>query len=74
MVADPLFGVLPIGSWGFVMSLFCYAFRCVLSSFAIILKRKRELVVLLLLFCCCGCSAALPHDLLFNLIYVSQSS
>ena len=28
-------------------SLFCYAFPCVLSSFAIILARKRELVVLL---------------------------
>ena len=35
---------------GFCVCLcFCYALRCVLSSFAIILKRKRELVVLLLL-------------------------
>ena len=31
------------------LSLFCYALLCVLSSFAIILKRKRELVALLLL-------------------------
>ena len=31
------------------MSLFCYALLCVLSSFAIILKRKRKLVALLLL-------------------------
>ena len=30
------------------MSLFCCALLCVLSSFAIILKRKRELVALLL--------------------------
>ena len=29
------------------LSLFCCALPCVLSSFAIILKRKRELVVLL---------------------------
>ena len=31
------------------LSLFCYALLCVLSSFAINLKRKRELVALLLL-------------------------
>ena len=31
------------------LSLFCYAFFCVLSSFTIILKRKRKLVSLLLL-------------------------
>ena len=31
------------------LSLFCYALFCVLSSFAIILKRKRELFALLLL-------------------------
>ena len=31
------------------MSLFCYAFLCVHSSFVIILKRKRKLVALLLL-------------------------
>ena len=31
------------------LSLFCYALRCVHSSFAIILKRKRKLVALLLL-------------------------
>ena len=31
------------------LSLFCYALLCVLSSFAIILKRKRKLVALLLL-------------------------
>ena len=33
------------------LSLFCCALLCVLSSFAIILKRKRELVSLLLLSC-----------------------
>ena len=31
------------------LSLFCYALGCVLSNFAIILKRKRELVDLFLL-------------------------
>ena len=31
------------------LSLFSYSLPCVLSSFAIILKRKRELVALLLL-------------------------
>ena len=31
------------------LSLFCCALLCVLSSFAIILKRKRDLVALLLL-------------------------
>ena len=31
------------------LSLFCYAFLCVISSFAIILKREREPVALLLL-------------------------
>ena len=31
------------------LSLFLYELHCVLSSFAIILKRKRELVALLLL-------------------------
>ena len=34
-----------------ILSLVCYALLCVLSSFAIILKRKRELVALLLLLC-----------------------
>ena len=31
------------------LSLFCYALRCVLSSFTIILKRKGKLIALLLL-------------------------
>ena len=35
------------------LSLFCYALICVLSSFAIILKRKRKLVALLLLSYIC---------------------
>ena len=35
------------------LSLFCYALLCVLSSFAIILKRKGELVAFLLLSCGC---------------------
>ena len=46
------------------LSLFWYALLCVLSSFAIILKRKRELVVLLLLSYLClvlKCPVALPH-------------
>ena len=34
------------------LSLFCYAFFCVLSSFAIIFK-KRKLIALLLLSCRC---------------------
>ena len=34
---------------GSVLFLFWYALHCVLSSFAIILKRRRELVALLLL-------------------------
>ena len=29
--------------WGSVLSLFCYALLCVLSIFAIIVKRKREI-------------------------------
>ena len=45
------------------MPLFCYALLYVLSSFAIILKRKRELVALLLLSC--GCLATLNVLLLF---------
>ena len=35
------------------LSMFCCALLCVLSSFAIILKRKRELVALLLLYYGC---------------------
>ena len=35
------------------LSLMCYALLCVISSFAIILKRKRKLVALLLLSCGC---------------------
>ena len=35
------------------MFLFCYALLCVLSSFAIILKRKRDMAALLLLPCGC---------------------
>ena len=35
------------------LSLFCYAFLCVNSSFANILKRKRKLVALLLLSYSC---------------------
>ena len=46
VVVDLLFGVLPVGCGGLCSSLFCCA---LLSSFAVILKRKRELVVLLLL-------------------------
>ena len=49
------------------LSLFCYALFCVLSSFAIISKRKRNLVALLLLsyrsmYCYYKCSVALVHS------------
>ena len=43
-----LLGVLPIGSGGSVFA-FVLLCICVLSNFAIILKRKRELIALLLL-------------------------
>ena len=38
------------------LSLFCCALLCVLSTFAIILKRKRELFALLLMSCRCHVS------------------
>ena len=44
-----MFGVLPIGCGGSVFAFVLFALLCVLSGFAIILKRKRELVALLLL-------------------------
>ena len=40
---------LPLVAGALFLSLFCCALRCVLSSFAIILKRKRDSVALLLL-------------------------
>ena len=43
----------PLFMGALCLSLFCYALVGVLSSFAIILKRKRELVILLLLFYGC---------------------
>ena len=43
-----------------VLSLFCYTFLSVLSSFAVILTRKRELIVFLMP-CDCWCSVGLPH-------------
>ena len=46
------------------LSLFCYALRCVHSSFAIILKRKRKLcfaIIVLQMYCFYKCSVALPH-------------
>ena len=50
----------------FVGSLFCYALLCVLSSFAIILKRYRKLVALLFfvlwMSCYSKCSVALLHS------------
>ena len=45
VVVDLLFNVLPV----LCLFLFCYALLCVLSSFAIILKKKRKLVTLLIL-------------------------
>ena len=42
------------------LSLFCYALLCVLSSFAIILKRKRKLVAFLSYRYIVKCSVALP--------------
>ena len=49
MFVDLLINVLPIVCGVLCLSLFCYALLCVLSSFAIILKRKRELIALLLM-------------------------
>ena len=40
---------LVMGGGVLYLSLFCCALLCVISSFAIILKRKRELIALLLL-------------------------
>ena len=45
----------PLFAGPLCLSLFCYALMHVLSSFAIISKRKRELVALFLL--CYGCLA-----------------
>ena len=45
------------------LSLFWYALLCILSSFAMLLKRKRELVALLLLSC--GCLVTVNALLLF---------
>ena len=44
-----MLNVIPIVVGVLCLSLFWYALLCVISSFAIILKRKRELVALLLL-------------------------
>ena len=42
--------------------MFCYAFLCVHSSFAIILMGKRELVaVLFVSLVSCDCCVTLPH-------------
>ena len=48
------------------LSLFWYVLLCVLSSFAIILKRKRVRAgyfafIVLRMSCYCKCSVALPH-------------
>ena len=47
------------------LSSFCHASLCVISSFAIILKRKRELVALFFFIirvsCYYKCSVTLPH-------------
>ena len=48
------------------LSLFWYALLCVISSFAIILKRKRELVALLLLSY--GCLVAVNVLWLFLMV------
>ena len=44
--------------------MFCCAFLCVHSSFAIILVEKRELIALLcfVFMVSCDCCVALPHD------------
>ena len=47
VVVDLLFNVLPIGCVGSVFVFVSYALLCVLSSFAVLLKRKKELVALL---------------------------
>ena len=44
-----LFVVLSFGCGVLCLSLFCCALLCVLSTFAIILKRKRDLFALLLM-------------------------
>ena len=47
-----------------MLSLFCYAPLCVLSSFAIILKRKKAgffAVIVLQMYCYYKCYVALPH-------------
>ena len=49
VVVDLLFMYFQWFVWVLCLSLFWYALLCVLSSFAIILKRKRELGALLLL-------------------------
>ena len=55
-----------------------YAFPCVYSSLAIILKRKRKLVALLVFLtdvCYYKCSVALPHGavVLFTVCYYGIS-
>ena len=49
VVVDLLLNVFPIVCGVICLSLFWYALLCVISSLAIILKRKRELAALLLL-------------------------
>ena len=49
LVAIIMFNVLPIVCGVLCVSLFCCELLCVLSSFAIALKRKRELINLFLL-------------------------
>ena len=51
---------------GLSLSLFWYAIRCALSSFAIILKRKREragcfAIIVSRMSCYCKYSVAIPH-------------
>ena len=50
--------------------LFWYALLCVLSSFAIILKRKRELVALLLL--CYRCIVTITINVLWLFLTVPR--
>ena len=62
VVVDLLFIVLPIVLGVLCLSLFCYAFFCVRSSFAIILKKGGCFAsIVLQMYCYYKCSVALPN-------------
>ena len=62
-----MFNALPIECRGSVFVFVLVCILCVVSSFAIILKRKRELagwfaLIVSQMSCYCKCSVALPYD------------